>query len=105
MVTNEGLASDDTRGAVTTALSPRDRNILDFERDWKRHGGAKEEAVRSEFELSAARYYQVLNALLDSPAALAYDPMLVKRLQRMRETRSSARTLMRDRTEDPTSHS
>ncbi len=61
--------------------------------------------MRSQFGLSAARYYQVLNSLLDSPDALAYDPMLVKRLQRMRDTNTSARTLMRDRSEDTTSRS
>lgn len=103
MASTEGLAPDDSTGVGDTALSPRDRSILDFERDWSRPPGAKEEAVLSQFGLSAARYYQVLNTLLDSPDALAYDPMLVKRLQRMRDTRASARTLMRDRSEDTTS--
>lgn len=79
------------------SLADRDRRILDFERDWTRHAGAKEDAVRSEFGLSAARYYQVLNAVIDSPAAIAYDPMLVRRLQRMREARMSARVLRRPR--------
>ena len=105
MASNERLASDDSRGVVDATLSQRDRSILDFERDWTRHGGAKEEAVHSEFGLSAARYYQVLNALLDSPVALAYDPMLVKRLQRIREARTSARTLVGDRSDNPTSNS
>ncbi len=105
MASNEGLAPDDSAGVAETALSLRDRSILDFERDWTRHGGAKEEAVHAEFGLSAARYYQVLNVLMDSPAALAYDPMLVKRLQRMRETRTAARTLARGRSENPRNHS
>ena len=55
-------------------LGEREQRILVFERQWWRHAGAKEEAIRSEFGLSAARYYQVLNALLDSPAAIVVTP-------------------------------
>ncbi|MEP6479585.1 MAG: DUF3263 domain-containing protein [Rhodoglobus sp.] len=72
-------------------LADRDRRILEFERQWWRHAGAKEEAIRSEFGLSAARYYQLLNAVIDSPAAVRHDPMLVKRLQRARDARTAAR--------------
>ncbi|TFD48387.1 DUF3263 domain-containing protein [Cryobacterium frigoriphilum] len=78
-------------GRVTAALSERDITILAFERQWWRHAGAKEQGIRAEFGLSAARYYQLLGALLDSPQALVHDPMLVKRLQRMREARAEAR--------------
>jgi hypothetical protein len=74
------------------ALGPRDEAVLQFERRWWSHPGAKEQAIRAEFGLSAARYYQVLGALLDSPLALAHDPMLVKRLQRMRDARTLARS-------------
>lgn len=73
-------------------LSERDVAILAFERQWWRHAGAKEQAIREDFGLSAARYYQLLGALIDSPAALVHDPMLVKRLQRMRDARLAART-------------
>ncbi|MCP6473695.1 DUF3263 domain-containing protein, partial [Klebsiella pneumoniae] len=59
--------------------------MLDFERQWWKHAGAKEDAIRSEFALSSARYYQVLGALIDRREALVYDPMLVKRLQRLRD--------------------
>ena len=69
----------------------RDRAILDFEREWWQHPGAKEDAIRQTFGLSPARYYQGLGKLLDSEAALAYDPMLVKRLQRVREDRRTSR--------------
>lgn len=78
--------------AAAGALTDRDRRILAFERHWWRHAGAKERAIRDTFNLSATRYYQLLNALLDQPAALAHDPMLVKRLRRLRATRSRART-------------
>jgi hypothetical protein len=73
-------------------LPERDAAILAFERQWWKHAGAKEQAIREEFGLSAARYYQLLGALIDSPVALAHDPMLVKRLQRMRDARTAARS-------------
>jgi len=69
--------------------------VLDFERQWWKYAGAKEQAVRELFDMSATRYYQVLNALIDDQAALAYDPMLVKRLRRMRASRQRARTARR----------
>jgi hypothetical protein len=74
-----------------TGLSERDARILDFERLWWRHVGAKEDAIRVEFGLSTARYYQLLNALIDTPAAVRHDPMLVGRLQRARDARTRAR--------------
>jgi hypothetical protein len=74
------------------ALSERDIRILDFEREWWQHAGAKEAAIRSQFSLSAARYYQVLNAVIDLPAALRHDPMLVRRLLRARDARTQARS-------------
>ena len=84
-----------TEGPAGEALSERDARILEFERQWWKYSGAKEQAVRDLFELSATRYYQVLNARIDSPAALAHDPMLVKRLRRMRATRQRARSARR----------
>lgn len=84
-----------------SALPARDRSILDFERQWWRHAGAKEEAIRSQFALSTARYYQVLNAVIDSPAAVRYDPMLVRRLQRARDARTRARASRAFRISDP----
>ena len=74
-----------------SGLSARDARILDFERQWWLHAGAKEEAIREEFALSAARYYQLLNAVIDLPDAVRHDPMLVGRLQRARDARMSAR--------------
>jgi hypothetical protein len=82
--------------AVTPVeLSDRDREVLAFERQWWKYAGAKEQAIRELFDMSATRYYQVLNALIDSPAALAHDPMLIKRLRRMRQSRQRARTARR----------
>jgi hypothetical protein len=82
-------------GAAESGLSDRDREVLAFERQWWKYAGAKEQAVRELFDMSATRYYQVLNALIDSPAALEHDPMLVKRLRRMRSTRQRARSARR----------
>ena len=76
-------------------LTELERELLTFERQWWKYAGAKEQAVRELFGMSATRYYQVLNALIDSPAALAPDPMLVKRLRRMRASRQRARTARR----------
>lgn len=66
-------------------LSDRDLAFLAFEGEWRRHAGAKEEAIRAEFEITPARYYQLLGRLIDSPEALAHDPMLVRRLRRRRD--------------------
>ena len=73
-------------------LDERYARILDFEREWWRHAGAKEDAIRTEFSLTAARYYQLLNAVIDTPAAVRHDPMLVRRLLRARDARTSARS-------------
>jgi hypothetical protein len=72
-------------------LTERDRAILDFERTWWTEGGAKEPAIRQRFELSATRYYQLLAELLDMPEAMAYDPLVVRRLRRRRDQRRRAR--------------
>ncbi len=76
-------------------LSDRDVEILAFERQWWKFAGAKEQAVRDKFQMSATRYYQVLNALIDKPEALAQDPLLVKRLRRLRAARQRFRSAKR----------
>jgi len=76
-------------------LSDRDREILEFERQWWKYAGAKETAIRESFDMSATRYYQVLNALIDRPEALVEDPLLVRRLRRMRAERQRARSARR----------
>jgi hypothetical protein len=81
--------------AAEPELSPREREILGFERQWWKYAGAKEEAIKATFGMSATRYYQVLNALVDRPEALRADPMLVKRLRRLRAGRQKARAARR----------
>src|SRR5262245_28582369 len=76
-------------------LSERDQQILAFERLWWKYAGAKEQAIREKFAMSATRYYQVLNVLIDRPEALAYDPLLIKRLRRLRSARQRQRSARR----------
>ena len=80
---------------LTDGLTRREHDVLAFERQWWKYAGSKEDAIKELFSMSATRYYQVLNALVDRPEALAADPMLVKRLRRMRSTRQRARTARR----------
>jgi hypothetical protein len=80
-----------TGQADDVALSERDRTILDFERSWWTLPGSKEAAIKDKFDLSATRYYQLLGELLDDPGALDYDPLVVRRLRRMRVRRRKAR--------------
>ena len=94
------LTEDDEGGADDAAfradhLSERDRRILAFERQWWKYAGAKEQAIRELFDMSATRYYQLLNILIDRPEALECDPMLVKRLRRMRSQRQGSRAARR----------
>ena len=72
-------------------LTDRERAILDFERSWWTLDGPKEAAIRERFELSPARYYQLLGSLVESSDAIAYDPLVVRRLRRLRERRRKAR--------------
>jgi hypothetical protein len=76
-------------------LTDRDQDILAFERQWWKHAGAKEQAIREHFDMSSTRYYQILGQLIDRPEALEHDPMLVKRLRRQRSQRQRQRAARR----------
>jgi len=78
-----------------TGLSEQERKIIEFERKWWRYAGAKEQAINDLFGVPATRYYQLLNTLIDKPEALEIDPLLVKRLRRLRSTRQQARSARR----------
>jgi Protein of unknown function (DUF3263) len=75
-----------------TGLDERAKAILDFEREAWRLDGPKDRAIRDRFGFSSTRYHQLLHRAIDTPAALAYDPMLVRRLRRIREVRRRRRT-------------
>lgn len=77
--------------AQRIGLDERSEKILLFERQWWKHAGAKEQAIRETFEISSTRYYQLLNKLLDDPRALEFDPALVNRLRRLRMSRARSR--------------
>jgi len=81
--------------ATSAGLTERDAQVLEFERQWWKYAGAKEQAIRDLFDMSSTRYYQVLNQIIDNPQALACDPLLVKRLRRLRATRQRARSARR----------
>lgn len=72
-------------------LTDRDRAILALEAAWSRHGGTKEEVIRTNLGMSPARYYQLLGRLIDTEQALEHDPLLVRRLRRLRESRTDQR--------------
>jgi hypothetical protein len=82
-------------GGALGELDRREHEILAFERQWWKYAGAKEQAIRELFDMSATRYYQVLNALLDKPEAIAADPLLIKRLRRLRASRQRTRAARR----------
>ena len=79
----------------TDDLTDLDREILAFEQDWVAHAGAKEAAVRDRFDLTAARYHQLLNRIIDLPAAEEHAPRLVRRLRRLRAARQERRSARR----------
>ncbi len=95
LVGSSDLGSPDNEDDDGNGLARRDREILAFERHWWKYSGVKEQAIRELFDMSATRYYQVVNALIDDPRALAADPMLVKRLRRLRTDRQRKRSARR----------
>ncbi|WP_425846974.1 DUF3263 domain-containing protein [Agrococcus sp. TSP3-2-1] len=88
VVEPEGQSTTDASAHdLQSAREQRIRRVLDFEGGWTSHGGAKARAIRAEFGWTTTRYYQVLDGLLETPEALHHDPMLVRRLLRVREGR------------------
>lgn len=75
-----------------SGLDPRSTEVLDFEREAWKLTVTKERAIRERFGFSPSRYHQLLHRIIDRPEALIYDPMLVRRLRRVREVRRRART-------------
>ena len=89
------LADQTAAPTPSVPLTDRDREILAFERQWWKYAGSKEQAIKELFDMSSTRYYQVLNALINNPAALSEDPMLIKRLRRLRDQRQRTRSARR----------
>ena len=73
-------------------LSELEIKMLEFERTWWRHAGAKESSIKELFNLTPPAYYQLLNNLIDREAAVMAEPILVNRLRRLRDARTQARS-------------
>ena len=82
-------------------LTSRDRAILDFERECFLVPGPKEAAIRARFDLAPSSYYRAVSALIEHPGAMAYDPLTVKRLRKLRDERRRVR--IEGRRADPNS--
>ena len=65
-------------------LTGRDRRVLDFEGSWWLYPEPKDRAIREYLGMTATRYYQILRRLVDDDQAVAYDPLTVRRLRRVR---------------------
>jgi hypothetical protein len=79
------------RALMQIELTERERAMLDFEREWWRFEGRKEDQIRARFDLSPSSYYRALQALIEMDAASDYDPLSVKRLRRQRDQRRRVR--------------
>lgn len=83
--------------STDSQLTDLDREILEFERDWSTHAGVKDVVLRERFDLTPTRYHQLLNRLIDLPAAEDHAPRLVRRLRRLRAARQEQRSARRTR--------
>ena len=83
---------DPSSDSVAAGLSELEIKLLEFENNWWRHAGSKESAIKELFNLTPPAYYQLLNNLIDRQEALLAQPILVKRLRRIRDARTTARS-------------
>ncbi|HEU0256299.1 MAG TPA: DUF3263 domain-containing protein [Microbacteriaceae bacterium] len=79
--------------ASGSAAAPTDDTVrlLEFERAHRVHDGQKDEAIRDAFGVSAVQYYDRLSAVIDTPAAVRYDPILIRELRATRARLITAR--------------
>lgn len=87
---SQGMTTS-SEGISSPGLSELETRVLEFEKQWWRYAGAKESSIKELFNLTPPAYYQLLNNLIDREEALLVQPMLVKRLRRLRESRTEAR--------------
>lgn len=74
-----------------STLTDHDAAVLAFAARTFRFPGARDEAITVEFGMTPWRYEQRLQQVLDLPAALEAEPMLVNRLRRLRFERRQTR--------------
>jgi hypothetical protein len=72
-------------------ISERHQAMLEFERSYWMLDDPKPSAIRARFQCSVDEYYAELNELLEQPAAMEHDPLVVRRLQRQRLRRRRER--------------
>lgn len=65
-------------------LSERHAAMLDFERSWWDEDEPRDRVIRERFQCSPDEYHAELTGVLDDPAALDHDPLVVRRLRRLR---------------------
>ena len=72
-------------------LDERAAAMLDFERNWWNEAEPREQAIRARFQCSPEEYHAELTKVLDDPAAFDHDPLVVRRLKRLRLRARKAR--------------
>ena len=80
-----------TGNAAGVPLSKIEMSLIEFERTWWEDDQPKDQAIAEQFSLTTAEYYEQLHALIDSDEALEHDPLVVRRLRRMRDRRRRER--------------
>jgi hypothetical protein len=76
-------------------LTARERAVLEFEQSWWLSRVPKDQAVREQFQLTEAEYAVLLDDLIDTEVAMSAEPLLVRRLRRLRERRRTVQTARR----------
>lgn len=71
----------------SSVLTEREKDILDFEQSWWSLSIPREQAVRDRFQLTETEYVELLELLIATEAALEAEPLLVRRLRRMKDRR------------------
>lgn len=80
---------------TTPTLTPEETAMLQFAKLRWTYQGTKEDTIRTQFGCSPSIFYARLNRLLDNPAALAAEPVLVRALTRLRDARRHQRSAHR----------
>jgi hypothetical protein len=82
-------------GSKLEPLTAREKEMLLLERKWFQYAGVKENFIRERWDISTTRYFQLLNQIIDKESALAWDPVTVNRLRRLRAERQRSRSARR----------
>ncbi|MFT4864715.1 MAG: hypothetical protein ACI9CV_001293 [Ilumatobacter sp.] len=72
-------------------LSERHAAMLDFERSWWTNDDPRDQVVRARFQCSPEEYDAEIAVVLENPDAAEHDPLVVRRLKRLRLRARKAR--------------